>query len=104
MLALRFNFEMMRTSRIAAAVADREDLAVARAKAALASEAAPVAPAQEGANAGSLDAVRDVIAWNTVWEINAVATAVDTGVRASVIQAVRILMDPTEKELSCPDP
>ena len=43
-------------------------------------------------------------AWNTVWEINAVATAVDTGVRASVIQAVRILMDPTEKELSCPDP
>jgi len=71
-LALRFNFEMMRTSRIAAAVADREDLAVARAKAALASEAPIVAPAQEGANAGSLDAVRDVIAWNTVWDgINA---------------------------------
>jgi len=71
-LALRFNFEMMRTSRIAAAVADREDLAVERARAALAAAAAPLAPAQEGVHAGSLDAVRDVIAWNTVWDgINA---------------------------------
>lgn len=42
--------------------------------------------------------------WNTVWEINAVATAADTGARVSVIQAVRVLLDETQKQLSCPDP
>jgi Tfp pilus assembly protein PilX len=43
-------------------------------------------------------------AWNTVWEINAVATAADTGARVSIIQAVRVLLDQTQKDLSCPDP
>jgi Tfp pilus assembly protein PilX len=43
-------------------------------------------------------------AWNTVWEINAVATAVETGVRVSIVQAVRVLLDQTQKDLSCPDP
>ncbi|MCW6509959.1 MGH1-like glycoside hydrolase domain-containing protein [Lichenifustis flavocetrariae] len=72
-LALRFNLEMSRGNRFAAAVADRADIAVARAKALLAApEPPPTPPAQEGPFAGALDAVRDVMAWNTVWdEINA---------------------------------
>ncbi len=68
-LALRFNLEMMRHGRFALAVADREDLAVARARALL--EAAPQpdnAPAHSGRFAGALDAIRDVMAWNTVWD------------------------------------
>ncbi len=68
MLALRCNLEMHRTGRFAAAVADREDLAIARARAALADQAAPTPPLQEGVAAGALDAVRDVIGWNTVWD------------------------------------
>jgi len=71
-LALRFNLEMAREGRFAAAVADRADLAIGRARELLIREVdAPVLPAQTGRFAGALDAVRDVVAWNTVWdEIN----------------------------------
>ena len=75
-LALRFNLEMSRDNRFALAVADREDLAVAQARAAL--DAPDELPwgegtaAHTGRHAGSLDAIRDVMAWNTVWdEVNA---------------------------------
>ena len=67
-LAMRFNLEMTRTNRVAAAVADDAALAVARAREALAASGEPPIPLQEGEHAGSLDAVRDVIAWNTVWD------------------------------------
>ena len=70
-LALRFNLEMTREGAFAAAVADRADLAVDKAHAAL-NRAAPLPPAHTGRFAGALDAIRDVMGWNTVWdEINA---------------------------------
>ena len=67
-LALRFNLEMARANRFAAAVADREDLAVAKARAALRAEGQPSLSSQTGALAGGLDAIRDVMGWNTVWD------------------------------------
>lgn len=68
-LALRFNLEMMRQGVYAAAVADSSDLAVAEARACLAASAEAYAPAvHEGDYAGALDAIRDVVAWNTVWD------------------------------------
>ena len=68
-LALRFNLEMSRDNRFAAAVADRADLAVDAAKAILAEPEPPPSPVlQTGRFAGALDAVRDVMAWNTVWD------------------------------------
>ncbi len=71
-LALRYNLEMMPEMRFALAVADRCDLAIAQARDALAKEPAKVPPAHTGRHAGALDAVRDVMAWNTVWDgINA---------------------------------
>jgi putative isomerase len=69
LLMLRFNLEMMPSCRFAAAVADDRDAAIALARSALdipASE--PALPVQTGRHAGSLDAVRDVIGWNTVWD------------------------------------
>lgn len=70
-LALRFNLEMMRKGVYAAAVADSAALAIAGAKAALGAQAGAL-PVQTGASAGALDAVRDIVAWNTVWdEVNA---------------------------------
>ena len=42
--------------------------AASRASAALAAAARPVPEIQGGAHAGALDAVRDVIGWNTVWD------------------------------------
>jgi putative isomerase len=71
-LALRFNLEMTRRGRFALAVADSPALAIARARAAL-TPAAPAAPTplQTGRFTGALDAVRDVLGWNTVWnEVN----------------------------------
>jgi len=69
LLALRCNLEMHRENRFAAAVADRADLAIARARALLAtSPQAPELPTQAGEFAGALDAVRDVVGWNTVWD------------------------------------
>ncbi|WP_131118861.1 MGH1-like glycoside hydrolase domain-containing protein [Lichenihabitans psoromatis] len=67
-IALRFNLEMMRDGAFAAAVADREDLAIEQARAALASAQSMPTAAQTGRFAGALDAMRDVMAWNTVWD------------------------------------
>ena len=68
-LALRFNFELNRRGTYAAAVADTGPLAIERATAALVCpEAEPMLPTQTGAAAGALDAVRDIVAWNTVWD------------------------------------
>ena len=70
-LALRFNLEMARENRFALAVADRRDLAVAAARQALAqapAERPPAPPAQTGRHAGALDALRDVMGWNTLWD------------------------------------
>jgi putative isomerase len=70
-LALRFNLEMTRDGAFALAVADRADLAVEQAKTALAEPSKSRASAHTGRFAGALDAVRDVMAWNNVWdEIN----------------------------------
>ncbi|MCV9967025.1 trehalase family glycosidase [Pararhizobium sp. BT-229] len=68
-IALRFNLEMMRKGAYAAAVADSADLAIAKARANLAQGAPAELPdAQKGLFEGSLDAVRDVVAWNTIWD------------------------------------
>jgi putative isomerase len=68
-LVLRFNLEMMREGAFAAAVADDPALALSNARAACGPHAAPSGlPTQTGRHAGSLDAVRDVMAWNTVWD------------------------------------
>jgi len=68
-IALRFNLEMMRKGAYAAAVADSAELAIAKAKACLASGAPDdMTAGQTGVFAGSLDAVRDVVAWNTIWD------------------------------------
>jgi putative isomerase len=68
-IALRFNLEMMPREHFAAAVADSRTQAVAKAKSALdAAAKAPVAPLHTGMNAGALDAMRDVIGWNTVYD------------------------------------
>jgi putative isomerase len=68
-LALRFNLEMSPTNRFALAVADAEDVAIARARALGAgTETEPRSAVQTGRNTGALDAVRDVVAWNTVWD------------------------------------
>ncbi|MFT8715041.1 MGH1-like glycoside hydrolase domain-containing protein [Gluconobacter potus] len=69
-IALRFNLEMMRKGRFAAAVADSEALATVKAREALKRtfEKEPMLPAQTGRHAGALDAVRDVMAWNTLYD------------------------------------
>ncbi|MCE7029983.1 MGH1-like glycoside hydrolase domain-containing protein [Jiella avicenniae] len=70
-IGLRFNLEMMRNGRFAAAVADRADLAVAKAREALAAaclDEAARPPAEREAPVRALEAVRDVMAWNTVWD------------------------------------
>ncbi|ULJ75636.1 MGH1-like glycoside hydrolase domain-containing protein [Rhizobium gallicum] len=68
-LALRFNLEMMRRGAYAAAVADSAELAIMNARACLAADEQPFLPAaHEGDYAGALDAIRDVVAWNTVWD------------------------------------
>ncbi|GEB43511.1 hypothetical protein GCM10007872_26240 [Gluconobacter sphaericus NBRC 12467] len=69
-ITLRFNLEMMRTGRFVATVADSEELAIAKARGALERppETEPVLPAQTGRHAGALDAVRDVMAWNTLYD------------------------------------
>lgn len=72
-LALRFNLEMMAGGRIAAAVGDDPAQAAARARA-LAGSAAPLAAVEppaclhSGDFAGALDAVRDVMGWNGVYD------------------------------------
>jgi putative isomerase len=68
-IALRFNLEMMRKGAYAAGVADSAELAILKARACLAAGApADVADAQTGVYEGSLDAIRDVVGWNTIWD------------------------------------
>lgn len=67
--ALRYHLEEMPEFTFAVTLADDRDLAMARAAAVLAREGdAAVLPRQDGAFSGALDAVRDVIGWNTVWD------------------------------------
>jgi putative isomerase len=66
-LALRFELEMSKHTRFAAAVADDRGLAIAKARECLAKGASsPPLPVQTGRNAGALDAVCDVMGWNTL--------------------------------------
>ncbi len=68
-LALRFNLEMMAEGTIAAAAADDAGQAIARARALAQLPAAGAAPAQHaGASAGALDAIRDVMGWNGIFD------------------------------------
>lgn len=66
-LVLRFNLEMMRDNRFTLAMADRQDLAIAQARALLA-QPEIVPPQPVGEPAAALAALRDVVAWNTVWD------------------------------------
>ncbi|WP_082655586.1 MGH1-like glycoside hydrolase domain-containing protein [Aureimonas sp. D3] len=68
LMALRFNLEMTPRLRFAVAVADSRDLAIAHAQAALAQEIGQAPALHTGRHAGALDAVRDVIGWNTVYD------------------------------------
>jgi putative isomerase len=75
-LALRFNLEMMAEATIAAAVGDDPLQATERARALAAPRddtgavpgSAPVATLHSGQFAGALDAVRDVMGWNGVYD------------------------------------
>jgi putative isomerase len=68
-IALRFNLEMMRKGAYAAGVADSAELAISKAQACLAAGApAEIVDAQTGVFKGALDAIRDVVAWNTIWD------------------------------------
>ncbi len=67
-LALRFNLEMMRQGAYCAAVADSAALAIEKAIAGLGSRPVEIPPAHTAAYEGALDAMRDVVAWNTVWD------------------------------------
>ncbi len=67
-LALRFNLEMMPQGTYAAAVADSAARAIAKAKAALGPPVSAALPCQTGLAAGALDAVRDIVGWNTLWD------------------------------------
>lgn len=67
-LGLRFNLEMMRRGAYAAAVADSPALAKAKARACLSQRDLPADETHTGGYEGALDAIRDVVAWNTVWD------------------------------------
>jgi len=68
-LMLRYNLEMTADGAFAAAVSDDRDAAVAAVRTALAqARSHATLPTHEGLHAGSLDAVRDVMGWNTVWD------------------------------------
>jgi putative isomerase len=70
--ALRYHLEEMPEFAFAATLADDRDLAASRAAAVLEDVASPASttslPRQAGTFSGALDAVRDVIGWNTVWD------------------------------------
>ncbi len=64
--ALRFNLEETPASRLAVALAADEAGAERAVREALAATLSPLPSLHTGASAGALDAVRDVIGWNTV--------------------------------------
>jgi putative isomerase len=66
--AMRYHLEEMPEFRFAIAVGEGRALAAKQAEDALAAALRPVAEIHGGVHAGALDAVRDVIAWNTVWD------------------------------------
>lgn len=66
---LRYHLEEMPEFGFAVGLADDPSLASRQAEQALSKPAPPaVLPRQEGSFAGALDAVRDVVGWNTVWD------------------------------------
>ncbi len=65
---LRYHLEEMPTFTFAATIGESRGQALARAKTALEKPMAPLPSIHGGAYAGALDAVRDVIGWNTVWD------------------------------------
>jgi putative isomerase len=66
---LRYHLEEMpRFGFVAAIAADRKGASDRAAAALSAKPAAPLRALQTGRHAGALDAVRDVIGWNTVWD------------------------------------
>lgn len=67
-LGLRFNLDMMRSGGWAAAVADAPGLALAQARAALATDLPQAPGLHHGHDGGALDALRDIVGWNTVWD------------------------------------
>jgi putative isomerase len=60
-LALRFNLEEAPENRLAVAIADRPDLAVAR-------TASPPPPPPARSLPASRAAIRDIMGWNTIWD------------------------------------
>ncbi|HEX4572759.1 MAG TPA: trehalase family glycosidase [Dongiaceae bacterium] len=65
---LRYHLEEMPRFAFAVSVGEAQEQVRGRASAALAAPAKAVPEIQGGAHAGALDAVRDVIGWNTVWD------------------------------------
>jgi putative isomerase len=65
---LRYHLEEMPAFTFAAAIGTGRAQAADRAKSALTKPVASVASIHGGANDGALDAVRDVVGWNTVWD------------------------------------
>jgi putative isomerase len=66
---LRYNLEEMATFQVAIACGDDHATAAKRANAALTQDdPEPLEPAHTGFMAGALDAVRDCVAWSTVWD------------------------------------
>jgi putative isomerase len=65
---LRYHLEEMPEFTFAASVGEDRVQAASRATTALAASVRPVPEIHGGAQAGALDAVRDVIGWNTVWD------------------------------------
>ncbi len=65
---LRYHLEEMPSFAFAAGIAETRAQAMLRAKSALEKPIEPLPEIHGGAYAGALDAVRDVIGWNTVWD------------------------------------
>jgi putative isomerase len=66
---LRYNLDEMPAFDFAISIADAADQAALRATAALTAPApGALAVQQTGVHAGALDAIRDLVGWNTVWD------------------------------------
>jgi putative isomerase len=65
---LRYNLEEMPRLSLAVAAGSSTEEALAKARRALGAERAPLPQLQTGRGARALDAVRDVVGWNSVWD------------------------------------
>jgi putative isomerase len=65
---LRFNFEEMPNLSLAIAFGATQDEASAKARRVLAAETAPLPRLQAGHGDRALDALRDLVGWNSVWD------------------------------------